>query len=74
MNWSIWKFQAAPPLASWAEVHGRKSLSLSKKLSSGSGYSLLVFIPRINRYQLRIFKKMDSLLYASVYKDLIKWR
>jgi hypothetical protein len=53
MGWFFRKFQASPPLTSWAEVNGRKSLSLSKKLLAGSGYSLLVFIPRINRYRFR---------------------
>jgi hypothetical protein len=30
-------------------VVGRKSLSLSRKLMAGTGNSLVVFIPRINR-------------------------
>ena len=49
IKWLVGKSNDDEPLTSWIGVIGRKSLSLSRKLLSGTGNSLVVFVPRINR-------------------------
>jgi hypothetical protein len=49
IKWLVDKSVDEDPLTSWIGVVGRKSLALSKKLLEGSGNSLVVFMPRINR-------------------------